>query len=145
MVLCACETPYQPDSFWRQGGYSEEQTGQASWVVTFRGNENTSMERSLDFSLMRAAKLCLINNYSHVEISHTESIVDAYEEEESVYETDEDGEEVEVDTRTYTVETPRAVREINCRNKPVNDNEGADSEVYDAAFLKQSIEQKYNF
>jgi hypothetical protein len=58
-LLAACATPYRPDSVLNQGGYGEQRRAPGVFEVWFRGNHNTSEDRSHELAVLRAAELCL--------------------------------------------------------------------------------------
>ncbi len=145
VLSTGCATPYQADAWYRQGGFSETNHGGGRWSIDFRGNENTDLERTMDFSLLRAAELCLADGYAYVELLNSESIFDAYDEEvtETVV---EDDEEVEY-TRTETITTPRSAREIACRAtaaEPLGQSTNAPARIFSATFLHASTTNKYD-
>ncbi len=139
LLLTACQTPYQADRWYRDGGYREQKTGAASWQVTFTGNENTDMERVMDLSLLRAAELCQQDGYAFVTVQATNSVLDVTEEEEIEYAEDEDGNEVEAGASTYTVTSPRVVRQVECAHAIVDGHRDS----FDARYLARSITAKY--
>lgn len=65
-----CATPYQEDGFFVfvRGGYWETKEDENVFRVGFKGNENTSMERATDFSLLRAAEITLEHGYTYFSI-----------------------------------------------------------------------------
>jgi hypothetical protein len=56
-----CATSYQPIDY--SGGYSERQTGEATFHVTFRGNAYTEMQRASDYTLPRSAEVALSHGF----------------------------------------------------------------------------------
>ncbi len=59
VALSACATAYQPVG--PMGGYDELQLAPDIHRVTFRGNGYTRPDRVVDFTLLRAAEICLQN------------------------------------------------------------------------------------
>ncbi len=55
--ISACATSYQQFDF--SGGYSERQTGESTFDVTFRGNAYTELQRASDFAMLRSAEVAL--------------------------------------------------------------------------------------
>lgn len=56
-LLAGC-TPYAKNN-WFLGGYDETQLDDYVYQVTFRGNKYTSMQRAIDYTLLRCAELTL--------------------------------------------------------------------------------------
>ena len=57
LFVCSCATPYKP--FDHHYGYSEQQTSNDVYEVSFLGNGNSSYERVFDFAMLRAAEIAL--------------------------------------------------------------------------------------
>ena len=57
LVLVACATAYQPQSF--SGGFSETQLDKNVFRVSFKGNGYTNAERAEEMALLRSAELAL--------------------------------------------------------------------------------------
>ena len=73
-MLTGCATvatAYQP--FGLTGGFSETQLSQNAYEVRFVGNGFTSSERASDFSLLRAAELCLGSGYRYFVVADADS------------------------------------------------------------------------
>ena len=138
VVLCGCAAPYQKKAWWRDGGFSETQAGVDRWIVRYRGNSQSDMERVLDFSLLRAAELCSTGGYGFVEVEETQTAIEHDEEDETTVEIDEQGNEVEVDSGTSIIRTPTVVRKIRCGHA-----RSAPDVSFPSDFLKQSIAGKY--
>jgi hypothetical protein len=62
-LLSACATKYQSAGV--TGGFSDTQLAPDVFRVTFSGNARTSPDRVQDFALLRAAELCLANNFKY--------------------------------------------------------------------------------
>ena len=58
-ILAACATPYQPESIFSGGGFSEQRRAPGVFAVWFTGNEYTTCDRSEELAVLRAAELCL--------------------------------------------------------------------------------------
>ena len=136
--LSACQTPYQADRWYRDGGYREVSTGTNSWRVEFVGNQNTAMSRVLDFSLLRAAELCQTASTRFMVVDRTEQRIEHFEEEEVEEVFDADGNVIEERTSTHIVSTPRVIRHIHCTNTVV-----PNAESHLPAMLASSIRQQY--
>jgi hypothetical protein len=66
LVLFGCATAYQPVGL--KGGYSETLLTPDTYRISFRGNAYTSAERAQDFALLRACELVLERGYTHFAI-----------------------------------------------------------------------------
>lgn len=66
VAITGC-TPYQ-QSDWFLGGYDEVKLDDNVYQVTFRGNNYTSTERAIDFTLLRSAEITLEQGMSHFAI-----------------------------------------------------------------------------
>ena len=71
-VLTACATPYAPVGIWGDG-FSETQLDVNVFIVRFLGNEFTSMERAVDFTLLRSAELARENGYQYFAVIDDET------------------------------------------------------------------------
>ena len=63
MMVGGCATQYQSRRF--GGGFSDTRLGSDMFRVSFNGNAFTSMERTQDFTMLRAAELTAQYGYSH--------------------------------------------------------------------------------
>lgn len=75
LVLGACATAYQPDSW--TGGFEEAQLVENVFRVQFRGNGMTSSTRAEEMALLRSAELTLLKGYTHfaiVDDRHSEDV-----------------------------------------------------------------------
>ena len=61
LLLAGCATPYHSTGF--TGGYSDTQLAPDVFRIVFRGNGYTSTERAQDFALLRASELTLQNGF----------------------------------------------------------------------------------
>ena len=68
VALTGCATGYQNESF--TGGFSEIQLDENAWSVVFNGNGFTSMERSVDFTYLRASELTIDAGYIYFAITY---------------------------------------------------------------------------
>jgi hypothetical protein len=70
MSACAAfdQTPYQPYSAWRGGGYTETEVQPGLFLVHFIGNQSTSAGRAADFALLRAADVCLQRGRTYMQV-----------------------------------------------------------------------------
>lgn len=141
IIASGCATPYQKDGY--RGGFSETRLSENIFTVNFSGNGYTGTERSTDFSLLRSAEIALENGFKYF------SVVDmAAAMEESSYTTPVMAQTSSVNgllTTTYTggqtvhTKKPKTSNTIICyKDKPKDV-----SMVFDAAFIKKSIKQKY--
>jgi len=75
IFTCGCfATTYQPlnGGTVTGEGFFEKQLGPNNYEVSFRGNSSTSPERAIDFTLLRAAELCLLNGCSRFVVTSSE-------------------------------------------------------------------------
>jgi hypothetical protein len=148
-ALAACATGYKTEGgigIWR-GGFSETQLAPDMYVVTFKGNAKTDMERSTDFTLLRSAELTLGAGYQYF------AIVDAKERVRTVAGSsgststyshatvsgnNVSGWSQSSGGGSYVHQLPSASNTIvMLHEKP------ADAVVYDAAFITESLRKKY--
>ena len=148
-LLMGCATPYQSKSL--TGGYSETQLAPDVFRIAFRGNAYTSSERAQDFTLLRAAELTLQRGFKHFAIIDESSSTSV-----SSFTTPGTAQTTGTanvygnygtysETTTYTPATkhfmfkPRTGLLIRCFN-----DKQEKIYTFDAAFLEQSVKQKYN-
>lgn len=149
-ILSGCSTKYQQKSF--TGGFSETQLSENSFIVHFKGNAFTSKEKATDFTLLRSAELAINNGFKYFTV-----INDEYNERIHVISNPStattnysaittNGITHGVSTTKYNKGTssrlvkPRTSSEIICYKVKPN----ITNIVYEASYLKKSIEQKYN-
>ena len=137
MVLIAgCATSYHKKGI--TGGYSETRLGENVYMVTFKGNAYASKERTADFCLLRCAELALLNGYFYFVIIDASS-----DESRSLYTTPITSTKAGPTTvtqggQTYIITKPSNSNTIICfKEKPSGFH-------LDAAFVKQSITEKYS-
>jgi hypothetical protein len=65
-ILAGCATSYQPMGW--NGGYEETRLDKNVFLVSFRGNQHTSMQQAQDFAFLRAADLALESGYQYLAI-----------------------------------------------------------------------------
>ena len=123
--MASCATKYHVKSF--TGGYSELQLEQNIFQVSFKGNSKTSMERAVDFALLRSAELTLGNGYNYfVILKGNKYLKEEYHINVNIY-----------GGYPYFVHKPRVLFKIKCfANKP-------EKHSYNATFLAKSIRAKY--
>jgi hypothetical protein len=164
-LITGCATPYQSNSF--RGGFSETQLSPDTFRVYFRGNGYTSGERAQDFTLLRASELTIQHGFTCFAIldeknsttsssfttsgyANTTAYGTGYSS-GNVYLNQNGGTYngttstyVNANTtytppQTYVIHRPQAGLSIKCfASKP----DGV--QTLDAAFLQQSLKQKYN-
>jgi hypothetical protein len=66
LTLNGCATRYHSIGF--NGGYSEINTSQDSFVVTFKGNRYTSSEKVLQYALTRASELTVARGFKYFSV-----------------------------------------------------------------------------
>lgn len=71
LLLAACATAYQPESF--SGGFSETQLDSNVFRVSFKGNGYTRADRAEELALLRSAELALKNGFTHFVIVQGQS------------------------------------------------------------------------
>lgn len=67
-LLVACATPYKQAKKATSNGYFDTKLQDGMYEVLFNGNENTSTAKANNYALLRAAEVCLENNYQSFEI-----------------------------------------------------------------------------
>jgi hypothetical protein len=151
-LLTGCSTPYQSEGF--TGGYSHTQLAPDVFRITFRGNAYTSIERTQDLVLLRAADLTLqfgfkyfaiIDESSSTKVStfttpgsaDTSGSVQIYGGQRN-YSGTYSEHTTYIPPQTYFMYKPRSGLLIRCfADKP------GGVYTFDAAFLQQSLKQKY--
>lgn len=147
-LLAGCATSYQPKSF--SGGFSETRLDQNVFRVSFQGNGYTDVQRAEDFALLRSAELTLKHGFTHF------AIVSArFDRNVSAFTTPTQSTTIGTATgfgntaygqartvtsggQTFVTEKPTTTNTIFCfSSKP----DGVFT--YDAAFLVQSLSEKY--
>lgn len=125
ILLSSCATKYHRKSI--TGGYSDIQIDKNTFQVSFKGNSRTSMERSVDFGLLRSAELTINNGYKYFTILKGNRFL----KEDYNYGIDDFG------PYTHIVLKPRIHFKIKCyTNKP-------EKHSYNAVLLANSIRDKY--
>ena len=150
VIFTSCATHYQLIGF--TGGYSETQLDERTYRVNFRGNGFTSMERAIDFCLLRSAELAILNGFSHfIIIDERSSVsVSSYTTPQSSNTStttntfDNSSYSTAITTtyggHTFHISKPRTSNLILCFKEQPNLNVF----VYNAKFLYKSIKRKYN-
>ncbi len=149
LTLVGCSTPYQSNGF--RGGFTETQLAPDVFRVTFRGNAYTSGERAQDFALLRAAELTLRSGHTFFAIVNESNATTASSFTTPSQTTTTGNVSAVGNTayysentttmpgQTYTFFRPSSGMLIRCFTmKP----EGIFT--FDAAFLQNSLKQKYN-
>ena len=160
-VLSGCATPYQRQS--AMGGYSETQLSENIFTVTFKGNGYTDRERASDFALLRSAELALEKGYKYFIIidaqnytknstyttpttSYTSGSVNTYGTLNTygnygTYSGTAYGSATTTTYggQTYLISKPRTSNTILLLKEKPEGNQF----VFDAAFLKKSLMNKY--
>lgn len=147
-ALCGCATSYKSNGF--QGGFSDVQLAPDVFRVTFNGNGYTSGERAQDFAMLRASELALQNGFGFFAIvdannsvrtqsfttsgkANTTGTVRFYGNQANYSE-----QTTYTPGQTYTFFKPKSGMVVQCfKTKPDGIN------VFDAAFLQQSLKQAY--
>ncbi len=125
IFLSSCATSYHRKSF--TGGYSEIRIREDVFKVLFKGNSRTSMERAVDFALLRSAVLTLRSGYKYFVITKGKHYVKEF------YQVYYDG----ITANSQLVQKPRVYFDIKCyHSKPKGHS-------YNANYLAESIKEKY--
>ncbi len=66
MASAACMTPYQERGF--RGGYSDTELGPNRFIVSFKGNGNTSLGDVYQMANRRAQEICVQHFFSTFEV-----------------------------------------------------------------------------
>ena len=144
VLLFGCSTPYTAHGL--TGGFSDIQLGENIFRVSFRGNGYTSRERTVDFSLLRAAEICLERDFRYFAISESSEYekIGTYTTPMTVNTIDYGsglGSTTNVyGGKTYFISRPiTSITVVAFREKP--DINGI---VYDAEFVSKSIKRRYD-
>ena len=134
VLLSGClSTPYTKHNFFT-GGFSDTQLGENIFRIDFKGNKWTSREKATDFTLLRAAELCLERNFRYFVITETDKYDEMSFKTSPVIVGD-----YSYGTRTSVRSAPTTSHTIMAfRTKP-----SINQVVYDANFLVKSIRGKY--
>ena len=150
LIGAGCATTYQKANY--TGGYSETRLSENVWIVYFKGNGSTSLEKTIDFSLLRSAELALENGFNFFAL--TDSTLDintgAYATPTHAYTTGPafgfrnsgvfQGNTQYYSGQTITIKKPSTSNTvIMFKEKPENARV-----VFSAEFVIQSIKGKYN-
>ena len=148
MIAGGCATKYQHMGL--TGGFSETQLAEDVFRVSFNGNGFTSMERAVDFALLRSAELALAHGFPYfVIVAETTDIA------ASTYTTptqstttgtvSESGNfgstTTTVGGQSYLITKPSATNTIVCFHEMRQ--EGNTGIIYEAEFIAGSIRNKY--
>ncbi len=146
--VVGCATPYQSTSL--RGGYSDTQLAPDVFRVYFRGNAYTAMERAQDFALLHAAELAQSHGFSCFAVvdESSSTSVHAFTTPGQSYTSGSgmvagdvvtySGQTTYYPGQTYIFHKPRTGLLIKCfSEKPER------IYTFDAAFLVQSLRQKY--
>lgn len=72
-VLSSCSTQYREQGF-LGGGYTDFRVSSDKFVVSFRGNEYTSSDKTMKFALLRAAEITKKHGFKYFFIQDKEDI-----------------------------------------------------------------------
>jgi len=124
-LLSSCATSYHRKSF--TGGYSEIQMDKNIFKVSFRGNSKTTMERAVDFTLLRSSELTLRDGFKYFTITKGNHYVKEYFH--VYYDPFESFEHIII--------KPRVSFDIHCYH------EKPEKHSYNAIYMVKSIKEKY--
>ncbi len=143
-----CATEYGPKSSWGNG-YSETQLGPRLWEVRFEGSGLEELERVEDFSLLRAAELCLLDGFNYFLVLGEDVSIHRSANEEPIFRGDDDDEEV-IGYRTTVDHEPIGHKRIQCGASPEalskragERPKGKNPLVLESGFVVSSIKRKY--
>lgn len=149
VFVSGCATPYQPTGF--TGGFSETQLAPDIFRIYFRGNGFTSSERADDFAMLRAADLCLQHSFTCFAILNQSSSTSTSAVTTPGYAYTTGSVNGYGNSATYSGQTFYSPGQTIIVNKPragllVRGFQSKPDGIYtfDAAFLQQSLKQKYN-
>lgn len=140
-LVSGCATPYQSTGF--TGGFSETQLAPNVFRIRFNGNGWTSDERASDFALLRAAELSLgagckyFGLIDEAQSSSTQVISTPGTSSTYVYGSGNYATTTYNPGSTFFVNKPSASNTVACFSENPHGN------LFDAAFLANSIRQKY--
>lgn len=152
-VLFGCTTPttYKPIGKITGDGYEEIELSPNYFKVIFRGNVETSLERTADLALLRASDLMLARNCPSFEVAKSDQDVTTRlwsrpETLTTTTDTQTIGDTIKTTTKTdstggdlYEVHFPKVTLEVKCSTaKP-----DLEKNIYDTAFINRSLKQKY--
>ena len=150
LLLSGCATEYGAKSFWA-GGFEETQLAPDVYRVTFSANDSTTMARTSDFALLRAAELALENGYPYFEVLDAKQWVntDVYSTPVTTTTTGSvvgsgntvAGSSVTTTTggQTFSSNEPHASNTVRF----LKTKDDASSMAYNARFLFDSLREKY--
>lgn len=73
LSLSHCATAYQNEEGHFTGGFSDTQLSAGVFRVGFFGNSFTSNQRAQDFTMLRAAELCLSHGFPYFIVVHSDN------------------------------------------------------------------------
>ena len=124
LIISSCATSYQRKAY--HNGYSDLQMDKNLFQVAFKGNSHTSMERAVDYALLRASEITLDNDFRYFSIIKGDRYVV------------EDFHHYIFSHPTHRYAKPRVNFKIRCYN------EKSKKYSYDAVILENSVKGKYN-
>jgi hypothetical protein len=150
VFVSGCATSYQSTSF--TGGYSETQFAPDVFRVYFRGNGYTSGERAEDFAMLRAADLCLQHSFTCFALLNESSSTSTSAVTTPGYAYTTGSAYAYGNSATYSGQTFYSPGQTILIHKPhagllIRGFQMKPDGIYtfDAAFLQQSLKQKYHF
>ncbi|MCH9631525.1 MAG: hypothetical protein S4CHLAM37_15480 [Chlamydiia bacterium] len=72
-ILSSCATKYRQEGF-LSGGYTDFRVSSDKFVVSFRGNEYTSSDKTMKFALLRAAEITKKHGFKYFIVQDKEDI-----------------------------------------------------------------------
>ena len=150
LSLSGCATLYRPVGI--MGGYSETRLDEKLFKVSFRGNGFTSLERALDFTLLRSSELSLMNNFKYFVIVYGDSYISSSNYisptvtntygQIQFYDNYAYGSatSTQYGGQVYNVKKPRVTAVILC----FEERPDLEATIFNAEYIKESVRSKYN-
>ena len=130
--ICSCATAYKRASKSTSNGYFETRLQNNIYEISFNGNEFTNIKTAQDYSLLRAAEVCLENGFKTFVIVNSSNNTEITTSANSRY----NYYTKQSRTSVYTSEYPKINLVIQC-------SENGDL-VFDAQQIKDNLRKKYN-
>jgi hypothetical protein len=140
-LLTACSTGYQSNNFWRlNGGYSETQLAEDTYIINFQANGYTRLEKASDLAMMRTAEIGLQKGFTYFTVIENDAgFKTSYDEPN--YNCRAIGNNVSCSSSGGgTTKKPRISKTVKYYKFQPADNAGT---VYETAFVFASIAKKY--
>lgn len=102
-LLAGCQTAYQEEGFWTDGGVSAQQVTSDTFRITARGNEFTDQSTISDYVLLKSAETVKAAGFSHFGIVSGQDITsqNTYQTSPGTFEVSKKGKVVTFQPPTY--------------------------------------------